>query len=413
MYGNGRYSPGLLVNDPRDTVRNLQSYWPVCPYWDAASTGISSPAHPGSPNLVHVTRATCVPICGDGFIDFHPFGTEECDGENLAGTTCQDEGFDAGVLACDASCSFDTSACFNFPPPPPPPPLPEAGGCSVIDESTCADWSDDGCYPDGPGSFGLSQIDSTAFDQISGFYCPDDDGTAVCGLSNASGALEPACFECPDPGEGHGDAAYGCPCVSDDDCENQGWGLTKSIPNGVQVELACYGSTDQGWGDSLGTCLPAIDPLEPQTQTEGSGSIIDEFERTRWLCKQTCDALEDTTLVDYACVFRQGSHDFTYATCIDTAGCKDGAVSLTGGECEANGGSCNPDTNQCVDQCDPTAPLDPAIAGCAAYGYPGEYSCATGWAAEGLCVPPECANDPIGAGLDLSACMMFVGADWP
>ncbi len=41
--------------------------------------------------------------CGDGILS----GGEECDGSNLGGMTCQDLGFDSGVLACDAECHLD------------------------------------------------------------------------------------------------------------------------------------------------------------------------------------------------------------------------------------------------------------------------------------------------------------------
>ena len=47
--------------------------------------------------------------CGDGAID----GVEACDGADLGAATCQTEGFDAGTLACDASCALDTSGCMN------------------------------------------------------------------------------------------------------------------------------------------------------------------------------------------------------------------------------------------------------------------------------------------------------------
>lgn len=53
---------------------------------------------------VHVT------VCGD--LTAEP-PTEECDGYDLNGASCSSEGFDAGTLACDVSCSFDTSGCYD------------------------------------------------------------------------------------------------------------------------------------------------------------------------------------------------------------------------------------------------------------------------------------------------------------
>lgn len=46
--------------------------------------------------------------CGDGNIDAD---TEECDGENLDGQTCESQGYRAGVLSCTDGCAFDLSDC--------------------------------------------------------------------------------------------------------------------------------------------------------------------------------------------------------------------------------------------------------------------------------------------------------------
>lgn len=48
--------------------------------------------------------------CGNGVLDMG----EQCDGANLAGATCGSQGFDAGSLACSASCTFNTGACINY-----------------------------------------------------------------------------------------------------------------------------------------------------------------------------------------------------------------------------------------------------------------------------------------------------------
>lgn len=47
--------------------------------------------------------------CGNGTIE----GTEECDGSNLDGETCESLGYDGGTLSC-SECSFDTSQCFSY-----------------------------------------------------------------------------------------------------------------------------------------------------------------------------------------------------------------------------------------------------------------------------------------------------------
>jgi hypothetical protein len=48
------------------------------------------------------------PECGDGVVE----GDEICDGDELDGQTCSDEGFAGGALACNDTCDgYDTSGC--------------------------------------------------------------------------------------------------------------------------------------------------------------------------------------------------------------------------------------------------------------------------------------------------------------
>ena len=48
-------------------------------------------------------------ICGNNIKE----GTEECDGSDLGGQTCQTKGFSSGTLACSVSCAFETSQCIS------------------------------------------------------------------------------------------------------------------------------------------------------------------------------------------------------------------------------------------------------------------------------------------------------------
>lgn len=48
-------------------------------------------------------------VCGDGVRD----ASEACDGADLADKTCQSFGWDDGVLACAADCTFFFDACFR------------------------------------------------------------------------------------------------------------------------------------------------------------------------------------------------------------------------------------------------------------------------------------------------------------
>ncbi len=45
--------------------------------------------------------------CGNGLLD----DGEQCDGADLAGETCESQGFDEGTLRCGRACTFDTGAC--------------------------------------------------------------------------------------------------------------------------------------------------------------------------------------------------------------------------------------------------------------------------------------------------------------
>jgi hypothetical protein len=52
----------------------------------------------------------CQPVCGDGVAE----GAEVCDGADVGTDTCLTEGFDAGTLGCNASCTdFDVSGCYD------------------------------------------------------------------------------------------------------------------------------------------------------------------------------------------------------------------------------------------------------------------------------------------------------------
>ncbi len=48
-------------------------------------------------------------VCGNGIQE----GSEQCDGSDLNGQTCQSQGYSGGTLACTASCTFNTSGCTN------------------------------------------------------------------------------------------------------------------------------------------------------------------------------------------------------------------------------------------------------------------------------------------------------------
>lgn len=93
----------------------------------ADSTG---PIEPGCGNGVIEAGETCddrgesaqcnadctSTVCGDGIIN--QSAGEACDGQALAGETCESQGFSVGELACDGQCAYDTDDCAVLPAAP-------------------------------------------------------------------------------------------------------------------------------------------------------------------------------------------------------------------------------------------------------------------------------------------------------
>ena len=81
-------------------------------------------------------------LCGDGVRD----GEEQCDGNDLGEDTCQTQGFECGLLSCNADCTLNGSGCaYND--------CPAASATQCVDsitQQTCGDqgtgclaWADD------------------------------------------------------------------------------------------------------------------------------------------------------------------------------------------------------------------------------------------------------------------------------
>lgn len=63
----------------------------------------------GNANDLDTCKNDCtLPFCGNGVVEFG--GSEQCDGMNLNGYSCQDFGYGQGVLAC-SDCRFDMTDC--------------------------------------------------------------------------------------------------------------------------------------------------------------------------------------------------------------------------------------------------------------------------------------------------------------
>jgi hypothetical protein len=77
------------------------------------------------------------PVCGNDQLE----GTEECDQTHLNDKGCADFGFDGGTLACTAQCAFDTSGCRNTPQDCANGEIDPGEDCdgAELAETTCAD----------------------------------------------------------------------------------------------------------------------------------------------------------------------------------------------------------------------------------------------------------------------------------
>jgi hypothetical protein len=356
------------------------------PWWPAAVGSLGGSKRPFRMFVADVRER-----CGNGIAE----GAEECDGKDFA-KTCEDIGLGFGSLQCTSRCTIERSLC-GLPGCTEGPGEP---GCSClpVSDSNFCDLSEDGCFADGPGSFVGSEPDGP------GLYCP---GASVCGLLKVGDVLHPVCEKCfsnPAPGT----APYGCPCNHDNDCQEAGQaGPTSLQSSGPQVELACWGNSGQGWFDSPGTCLPKIDAGgNPKASDKNE---VEEFERTRWLCKTSCGALQSRTNVAYACLYDQLAPDLapSYAACVQ----EDGCAGLLPGLCEVEmKGRCDAtdEDKGCVPECRPEKNSGIGNPDCSTlWGYPAGYSCTT-WSNPPHCVPVACQDNPAQTGIDLSWCQQFL-----
>ncbi len=99
-----------------DTVENVFVQSPQAGTWsiEVRAAEINQDAHLGTPAadavfslVATVGGAAPPPVCGNGLRE----GSEQCDGSDLGGQTCQSQGFPGGTLSCNGDCTFNTSGC--------------------------------------------------------------------------------------------------------------------------------------------------------------------------------------------------------------------------------------------------------------------------------------------------------------
>ncbi len=95
--------------------------------------GIPSSSIIAQGGAVHCTTMQIASVCGNGRLD--PM-LEDCDGEDLAGQTCQSLGLPEGRVECGADCRFDTRPCGR--PPDEERPASDTAGASWDSDDTGA-----------------------------------------------------------------------------------------------------------------------------------------------------------------------------------------------------------------------------------------------------------------------------------
>lgn len=162
------------------------------------------------------------PGCGNGIIE----PPEDCDGEDLAGETCESLGYEGGTLGCRELCAFDTSGCISNA---------VCGDSIVAPDEQC----DDGNLDDDDGCDSGCDIELGWICEGAPSVCTEGCGNGVCHL---------------DGGEDHGS----CP----EDC---GWIQVSSEDDhtcGLKADGTawCWGKNDHGQlGD--GTTEPRLTPV--------------------------------------------------------------------------------------------------------------------------------------------------------
>ena len=252
----------------------------------------------------------CTATCGNATVECD----EVCDGASLGGETCQSQGFDDGILACNGTCDgFDTSGCFVY----------ECGDGVKNGDEECdgsdlggATCTSQGCTGGTPGCSGDCALDYSAC-----IDCPtcDNDGTCEAGE---------ACNSCPD--DCIAGTTVGAVC-GNEICEAEDGEDCVSCPGDCAGKTGGKPSTRYCCGD--GSCSP-----------EGCNSG-----------GYTCTTVS-TPPEPYCCGDGTCAGDETSLNCeVDC-----GAAPYCGD------GTCDPGEDECSCSADCGAPEDPEVGFCSA-----------------------------------------------
>ena len=103
--------PPTVAGSDTDTDTGTTTLVPTTSEGESSSTTATTLALDSttSEESTDASSSTTGAACGDGMAD----PGEACDGDDLAGETCETQGFDGGTLACDDRCELDVSGCYG------------------------------------------------------------------------------------------------------------------------------------------------------------------------------------------------------------------------------------------------------------------------------------------------------------
>jgi len=177
------------------------------------------------------------PSCGNGVVE----GQESCDGTDLFGKSCKDEGFVTGTLACTGNCTFDTSGCS----------MVEGCGNAKIDQGESCDSTDLGeetCASQGFDGGTLACGDDCTFDTTGCFGCGNGvkEGTESCDGTDLGSQT------CEGLSHDGGTLACGDDCIFDESgCFDCGNGIKEGTESCDGTDLG--NQTCEGLGHDGGT----------------------------------------------------------------------------------------------------------------------------------------------------------------
>ncbi len=255
--------------------------------------------------------------CGNGLLE----GSEVCDGTDLGGATCEQEGYTGGAIACNAACDgYDTSQCSNA----------ECGNGLVegseacddqdLNETTCSDLGYDGgelacagdcrsfdtagCCADGCEAEGVTRcaadVLQTCEAQTSGcLQWTDTDctaGGAICDESRVPALCRVPCDdECVNDGEALclGGTLSLCSDINADGCleltMTDCLSTSGNICDDSQVPAVC---APNGSGDS---CLDAFVIQDGSATLSGTDFTADFSNEYLWNSSTNCTGSYETS----------------------------------------------------------------------------------------------------------------------